>query len=397
MAKWTLTSIVGTIVLLLVGGFTLYNSDYKYIITSFPDKEMFIFDYDSGKKVEIITKSSVCPYALFRVSKNGFSAKCGWRRLLDAKWYLEYYKTYGEDEWVRLNRKPRLIELDVSETPDGYLIRKLTPYYATKSKSGFAGNLIETYKVTKDTVKASLEFETYYKNRGWRVIWKTVPNIEVIEDTEDFLKLEKELNIFYDDVLFDYRIENEAFYKVQSGSFKIDPLIKFGNFTATGTMQSFRYGYCDECDNLANVSFSSDSSAFSATYESGWEHSEAKRLKQIDNLTFGCDDEFGGGYCEMSVRNGSYIIPTNDSDTVTWCLFNTSGTSCKGRTGNRSIPGGSGFSYVPGAINNYDGLLINDSDHFWLGVNQSECANWTGDNYTLNFSRGSLDMMVSFK
>jgi len=399
MVKYTLSAIVGTIVLLIVGGVTLYNTDFKYILASMPDKDIFILEYDSGNKVEIVTKSSVCPYALFRVTKDGFAAKCGWRKLLDAKWYLEYYKTYGDDMWVRLQRKPTKIELDVSSTPNGFLITKKTPYYATKSRSGTAGNLIETYRVTKDTVKSSLVFETPYTTRDWRVIWKTTPNIEVIEDFKDYVKLDKQLNIFYNDVLFDYRVDNEAFYKVQKGPFEIDPLIKFGNLTSEGTMGTFKYGFCDGCDNSGNVSFSSDSSAFSATYESGWEYFED--LRQADNLTFGCDDEVGGGYCELSIRNGTEIIPVNDSDILTWCLFNTSAdSSCKGVDGDRTAAGGSGASYVPGAINNHDALLINDSDSYWLGINQSIeglDGNMSGSNYTINYSQGSLDMMVTFK
>ncbi len=231
MAKWTLSIIVGTIILLSIAGVRLYSSDYKYLIASMPEQDVFILEYDSGNKIEIVTKSSVCDYALFRVTKDKFSAKCGYRKLLDTQWYLEYYKTYGTDEWVRLNRKPSLISLDVTKTENGFLIKKVTPYYATKSRSGTAGNLIETFDVTKDRVKSSLEFETPYKNRVWRVIWKTTPNIEVLEDKANYLLLEKQLNIFFDDALFASRQDNYAYYQEQSGNFKIDHLIQFGNLT----------------------------------------------------------------------------------------------------------------------------------------------------------------------
>ena len=285
--KFTLSAIVGTIILLVIGGFTLYSTDYKYLLTSLPDKDIFILEYDSGNKVEIVTRSSVCPYALFRVTKDGFAAKCGWRRILDTKWYLEYYKTYGEDEWVRLQRKPRLISLEVSETTNGFLIKKVTPYYATKSRSGTAGRLIEIYKVTPDSVKASLEFVTDYTTRRWRVIWKTTPNVEVVEDNPASLVLDKNLNIFFEDVLFASRVDDLAYYEEQKGGFKIDPLIKFGNLTEAGTMGTFKYGYCDdECDNLGNVSFESDSGAFSTEYLSGWIWSNL--LRTPDNATMLC-------------------------------------------------------------------------------------------------------------
>jgi len=395
MAKWTFSIIIGTIVLLSIAGVRLYNSDYKLLFTEMPQQDVFILEYDSGNKVEIVTRSSVCPYALFRVTKDVFSVKCGYRRLLDAKWYLEYFKTYGDDEWVRLQRKPSLISLDVSQTENGFTIKKITPYYATKSRSGSAGNLIETFEITKDRVKSSLEFDTQYTSRRWRVIWNTEPNIEVIDDQSDFLKLKKELNIFFADELFASRQDNFAYYEEQTGSFKIDPLILFGNLSESLTAGSFKYGFCDECDNLGNVSFKSTSSAFSANYESGWIDSE-DILRIPENVTFNCDDTSGGaGFCEITIRNGTEIIPRNDSNTITRCLFNAS-LDC---SGNRAVVS-SGHDFQPGAIQDFDGLEVNGSITPYLAINDSDNANKsgvTGANFTINMSLGYLDIMVKFK
>ncbi len=356
-----------------------------------PEQDVFILEYDSGNKVEIVTRSSVCDYALFRVTKDVFSVKCGYRKLIDTKWYLEYYKTYGEDEWVRLQRKPSLISLDVSQTEDGFIIKKVTPYYATKSRSGSAGNLIETFHVTKDRVKSSLEFDTPYKNRKWRVIWKTTPNIEVLEDKSNYLLLDKQLNIFFDDALFASRQDNYAYYQEQYGNFKIDPLIQFGNLSATGTQGSFRYGFCDsDCNNLGNVSFESDSGSLSTEYHSGW--IESPNLRIPDNVTIICEDNIGAGYCELSLRQGTEIIPVNDSSTIVRCLFNQS-ISCFGDT----TGSGSGYTFLPGGIQDFDGVYVEGTDTFFLGINTSNPSQDRGGNYTLNVSEGYLDMMVTFK
>lgn len=388
--KWTLTAIIGAIVLLSAGGIVFYNSDYKYLLSSMPDREIFILKYDAGDKVEIVTRSSVCDYALFRITKDEMTAKCGYRVIVDAKWYLEYFKTYGEDEWVRLQRKNKGITLDVSETENGYIVRRVTPYYATASKTGDAGKLTETFHVTKERVKSSLEFETPYKSRTWRVVWNTNPNTEVLEDGADYMKLAKELNIVYSDTLFDYRKGDDAYYKVQKGPFKIDPLIRFGNESSTLTEGSFLYGSCIECDHGGNVSFSSSSSAFSATYESGW--MVLGNISAPENMTQACADSVGGGYCEMSFRNGTDIIPTNDSDTITRCLFDGS-VACH----DRRLAVGVGNSSSPGAINNFEGLLINESDTAYLGINSTENSSSLAINYTLNLTIGSLEMMVTFK
>ena len=390
MAKWTFSIIVGAVILLSIAGVRLYNSDYKLLFTELPEQDVFILEYDQGNKVEIVTRSSVCDYALFRVTKDVFSIKCGYRRLLDTKWFLEYYKTYGEDEWVRLQRKPSLISLDVSQTENGFLVKKVTPYYATKSRSGSAGNLIETFDVTKDRVKSSLEFVTPYTNRKWRVIWKTTPNIEVLEDKANYLKLEKELNIFFDDELFASRQDDYAYYEEQFGNFKIDPLIEFGSSTVTDTRGTFKYGFCDECNNEGNVSFKSDSSAFIANYESGWIESE-NILRVPENVSFACNDFSGGaGLCEITIRNGTEIIPINDSDVITRCLFNQS-LSC---VGGSTAAASSGHDFQPGAIQDFDGLEVNASTTPYLTINTS--VNRTGVNYTINTSKGYLEMMVSF-
>ncbi len=393
MAKWTFSILVGTVILLSIAGVRLYNSDYKLLFTEMPEQDVFILEYDSGNKVEIVTKSSVCPYALFRITKDMVTAKCGYRKILDAKWYLEYYKTYGTDEWVRLQRKPSLISLDVSQTENGFIVKKITPYYATKSRSGTAGNLIETAYVTKDRIKLSLEFVTPYKNRVWRVIWKTTPNIEVIEDKANYLLLEKQLNIFFNDALFDFRQDNYAYYQEQDGSFKIDPLIQFGNLSESLTTGSFKYGFCDsECNNLGNISFKSDSSAFSTEYQSGW--MIADDLRVPDNITSICKDAVGGGgVCELSIRNGTEIIPANDSSTIVRCLFNQS-IACFGDTTGTS----SGVTFVPGTLNDYDGVLVDSTDTFYLGINGTNASSERlSGNYTINVSEGYIEMMVAFK
>ena len=397
MAKYTLSIIVGVLVVLSISGVRLYNSDYKLLFTDMPDKDVFILEYDTGNKVEIVTKSSVCPYALFRITKDQVTTKCGYRKLLDAQWYLEYYKTYGDDEWVRLQRKPSLISLDVSETENGIVVKKVTPYYATKSRSGTAGNMIETAYVTKDKIKLSLEFDTKYTNRKWRVIWKTTPNIEVIQDDADYMKLEKQLNIFYNDDLFEMRQDNYAYYTEQFGNFKIDPLIEFGNLSSAGSSGTgiFKAGFCDSnCNNLENVSFKDESGAFSTEYHSGWIRSE--NLRSPDNVSMICEDNVGAGYCELTLRAGSQIIPDNDSRVLTRCIFNQS-INCF----DEETAFGSGTSFAPGALNDLDGVLVEGTDTLYLGVNSSlgDGENFTaaGANYTINLSQGYIDMLVTFK
>ncbi len=160
-------------------------------------------------------------------------------------------------------------------------------------------------------------------------------------------------------------------------------------------MGTFKYGFCDDdCNNLGNVSFKSTSGAISSVYHSGW--IESPDLRTPDNMTFLCEDNIGAGYCELSLRQGTEIIPANGSNVITRCIINQS-TLCQDTKVARSFVS-SGTSFLPGAIQDYDGILVDGSDTLYLGINETNVsAEYTGANYTLNVSAGYIDMMVTFK
>lgn len=385
--KYLVSGSIGMIVL-IAAIMALSPSDYKKIIKEMPG-DTAVVQYSTGA-ADILTKSSVCDYVLFKISKDDMKVKCGSKSIVTAKWNLEYQRL---GKWVKLAGNKGESKIEVIKGIDGYTIKKTTPYYATASKTGSAGDVTETYDVSADRIKSSLEFKTSYTNRMWRATWTTNPYVDVIEDAGQFMQLDKNVRITFSDDLFEKRIDNVAFYKEQPGSFKIDPVLQFGN--SSTHVGAFFFGSCTDCVNGANVSFSSSSSAFTATYESGWEFS--KNIRQIENMTMQCDTD-NGGYCEITIRNGTEIIPTNDSDTIERCLFN--GTRLC--SGGRNIDGAN-YSYFSGAINNFEGLLINDSDTAFLRINDTcdECglgnATIYGTNYTINMSQGYLDMMITFK
>ena len=98
-------------------------------------------------------------------------------------WYVEYYKTYGTDEWVTLNRKPSLINTFINETESEYNIYRRTPYYGTASNKGTAGVLYSSWSFNKKPQSIE-DFPTSYntrfvpnlglttKPRTYRLIWK---------------------------------------------------------------------------------------------------------------------------------------------------------------------------------------------------------------------------------
>lgn len=393
MAKWVLSSIVGTVILLSLAGVTLYNSDYKYLLASLPDKEVFILEYDTNDKIEVVTRSDYCDYVVFRITKDETTAKCGYRNIVTSKWYLEYFKTYGDNEWVRLPRQASKITIDVSQTDDGYTVKRTTPYYATTSRSGTAGTLTETFEISKDRMKSSLNFDTSYSTREWRAVYSTDPNVEVLEETQVNMVLDKNLNINFNDKLFDYRADKETYYKPQPGNFEIDPLFQFGNQTGVSIGSgALRFGYCDGCSNGNNVSFTSSESGLSATYESGWLWS--KNLSELNNMTALCRSAAGAGSCEFSVRNGSNIVPQNNSNVVTRCLFNGN-MDCIERAFISS-----GLTFDGGAINGMDAPIFDGSDVAYLHVNNSRQAGngqKESANYTINFTEGMIEMMVAFQ
>jgi len=142
MEKKYSLSITGILVLLLLGGL--------YRVTIFSDK------------ITVEMPSEKCGTALFRVTKDDFTLKCGSRIAFQADTIVEYYKTYGTDEWVRNNRyvgrNKKSIDLSLVDNGDSFDIIRTTKY-RKGTQSIKDGTLIETYTFTGDRIKISYDYQ----------------------------------------------------------------------------------------------------------------------------------------------------------------------------------------------------------------------------------------------
>ncbi len=112
-------------------------------------------------KIVVKLPSDVCNDATLRVTKDDFTFKCGWRIAFQADTVVDYYKTYGTDEWVRNNRyvgrNKKDISLELVEFLDSVDIIRTTKYRKGKQYV-LDGVLQETYTFTKDKVKISYNY-----------------------------------------------------------------------------------------------------------------------------------------------------------------------------------------------------------------------------------------------
>lgn len=133
-------------VLLLVGGLFTVNVLENKIVVSLP--------------------SDVCNAATLRVTKDDFTLKCGRRIAFQADTIVEYYKTYGTDEWVRNNRfvgaNKKHITLELNDYDSYFDIIRKTRYRKGRQNID-DGVLYETYTFTKDKVKISYNYEVNNK------------------------------------------------------------------------------------------------------------------------------------------------------------------------------------------------------------------------------------------
>ncbi len=137
-----------------------YKMENKYIVGIFLGTLVLLGGLYNvqifGDKIEVEISSDVCSKALLRVTKDDFTIKCGSRIAFKADTIIEYYKTYGTDEWVRNNRyvgrNKKDITLQLIEHEDSFEILRSTKYRKGRQYV-LDGLLTEKYTFTKDKVK----------------------------------------------------------------------------------------------------------------------------------------------------------------------------------------------------------------------------------------------------
>ena len=141
----------------------------KYLVGSFLGV-LFLLGmytvYFKEDKIEVTLPSVKCGTAMLRVTKDDFTLKCGRRIAFQADTIIEYFKTYGADEWVRnqrfVGRNKKDISLELIEKKNSFDIIRTTRYRKGR-QSIEDGILTEIYTFTKDKVKITYDYEVKNK------------------------------------------------------------------------------------------------------------------------------------------------------------------------------------------------------------------------------------------
>ena len=117
-------------------------------------------------RINVELPSAQCGTTLLRVTKDDFTLKCGSRIAFQADTIVEYFKTYGPDEWVRnfryVGRAKKSITLELFEYENKFDIVRTTRY--RKGRQYLEdGILQETYTFTPDKVKITYDYQVNNK------------------------------------------------------------------------------------------------------------------------------------------------------------------------------------------------------------------------------------------
>ena len=350
----------------------LYKQDYLDILASYPERNMFILGFDPDK-VEVLTRtdSEECEFGVWRIDHEELTVKCGTRVALKADWLFEYYKTYGPDEWVRLNRKATQIKLSV-ETKEGQVrIVKTTPYYATASRSGTAGNLKEIYTLEGDQLKLDIEFDATEAREKYkfRPIWRLKQVGDEVEISDYNVKFTFDTGINWEKAKDDidrYDRTNDLFYfKGKRGDFSYDPTIYMGALNAA-TSGVFNFGWCTNCANKHTVTLLDGE--INGTFYSGW--LDAGGNAEWMNMTSVCT---GQGVCRFAVRTAQNLLPTNGTTAIFIASYNLTNQSTNAQTSFNTTE----IFYDFGAFQDDYGIVINGTQTLHIGGNNFSSTNGT--------------------
>lgn len=332
-----------------------------YTVDIFPDK------------IEVSMPSVECGTALLRVSKDDFTLKCGRRIAFQADTVVDYYKTYGPDEWVRnsryVGRAKKDIQLELFEYEDKFEIVRTTRYRKGRQYVE-DGVLREIYTFTPDKVKITYDYEVNNKAKH-RIS----------------MRIKKQYNSYLDvaDPFGNTAVQqgNIVYYEGY-GNLLIDPTVDLH----TPSDNTIQFNEGDTIPFICNVSQSNDSTLTSvklywnADNESLWESNGSTSITGNATVTFSrtiphpLTDTFPGTF------------EWNCEGINTTC---TSGTDCTFGT-NRTVDA----RYIPevptiSSPDDFDINLLNGSGPDWnlqvhypgLGnftspsVNQSIWINWS--------------------
>jgi hypothetical protein len=239
--------IAGTILILIIAGSsTFYARDYKEILNDNPDASFVVLDRIEDKGyVDVLTHSQRADYVRWKIDEDFSTLYAG--RLIVAKerWKVFYYRTYGEDQWVELNRKASLVKLYYTPGSNFVEITRETPYYAS-GRSGSGGTLYEVFtlgenldgkrkwhKISANFVPADNRLK--YKHK---LIWeierlKGIDETKIITDVPSLIA-EESVVVNWMDAFekFDYAELSPEILKVhfknQTGIYEIDPSLGVG-------------------------------------------------------------------------------------------------------------------------------------------------------------------------
>lgn len=164
--------LIGTIIVLVIAGtVTLYPNFFRLQLLLHPDQNFIVIHQPDKDEINIIQRISGTDFNRYRVTSDEVCQYHGSRKLACYRFYLDYWRTYGEDLWFNQYRKSSLIRMEADEKEYMVHVYKITPFYST-TRSGSDGQMIETIDLYQDHTDYKLFYTPEQVNRIHRIRMK---------------------------------------------------------------------------------------------------------------------------------------------------------------------------------------------------------------------------------
>jgi len=160
--NWKLSKemVIGAIlVIVVIAGGALYSNDIFRLMAAHPDKNLFVIVQPDKNEVNVIQRVGSASFNRYRVMLDEICQYEGSRKIGCYSWYVDYFRTYGDDEWVNQARKKSLITMEADENEQRVFVKKITPYYAYNYAGGSDGVMEETITAYQDHTDFTVSYK----------------------------------------------------------------------------------------------------------------------------------------------------------------------------------------------------------------------------------------------
>ncbi len=232
--KYIYLGLIGTILIVSVAlGVTLTTTDYRQLLNDNPNMSYIMLTYSQNNKVEFLTRG-LTDFLRWKIDKDKLTLYSGKSIGVQSDWIVEYWKTYGNDEWVKLNRKANQINLSYIPIENTSITVMKKILYYSSAYSGNGGKLNENFTVASkatyynfpDEYSVSWVPDKSRENSTHKLTWRLTDLDPLLNTPSGIIRNVYSLN-FGHDIKVDWSTAKEQFDFAEYNSITKTLLVHF--------------------------------------------------------------------------------------------------------------------------------------------------------------------------